>query len=458
MTATPQPVPAPPEPCNVIDVLCKAKESASDSIAQGASNAITDLANGVTEALGTMVKSLGTLWVNVNTPTLIGTGGGADTVAFIRDSTAPYMLALAVVGVMIGGARIAWDQRGQLGLDLLKSLVTLVAVAGAAVPTIFYLVVAADGFSQWIIDQSTQGTDFGANMTVLLALGAGPANPLGSLLVIILGLVAIVASFVQIMLMVARVGMLVILAGVLPLTASFTATDTGKAWLRKAVGWTVAFILYKPAAAVVYATAFRLTGAKVFGDDGSGLINLAVGLVLMVLALIALPALMRFVVPMVSQLSSGGGGGGGMGLALAAAAPTGAAAITKVMRNSGSGGGSSAPGGAASAGPSGSSGPAGPSTAGPAGGPGPVGGAGGAGAAGATGAAGAGAGAAGGGAAAGGAGAGAAAGAAGGPVGIAAGAAVGTVASGALKAGKAAGRAAKGVADDATGDGPSGSS
>ena len=93
------------------------------------------------------------------------------------------------------------------------------------------------------------------------------------------------------------------------------------------IAWLVAFILYKPAAAIVYATAFRLAGSDVFGGDGDELMSAVTGLVLMVLALAALPALMRFVTPMVGALSSGGGGGGGTMAAGAAMAamPTGAA-------------------------------------------------------------------------------------------------------------------------------------
>lgn len=463
MTAVPPPEPNPAVVCGPIDIACKTAQGIGNAVVNGADDAVTNLAEKVTTALGVVVKSLGTLWVNVKTPNLTGGGGGAETVAFLRDSLAPYMVALAIVSVMVGGARLAWERNGQVGKDLLMSLLTLVGIAGAAVAAISALVVAADGFSEWIIATSTANTDFGTNMTVLLGVLVAPANPLGALLVIVLGLVAVIASFVQIMLMVARAGMLVILAGVLPLTASFTTTATGKAWLRKSIGWTIAFIAYKPAAAVVYATAFRLTGSKVFGDDGSGLITLAAGLMLMLLALVALPALMRFVTPVVSQLSSGRGGGSGVGLALAAAAPTGAAAIVKMLRGGGSSSG--APSGSPppaspspDGGPKGSPPPSSPSPqgapksgsgpSGPGGGPGPAGTPGPATAGPAGGAATSGAA-----SSAAGAGAGASAGAVAGPVGMVAGAAL----SGAVNLTKAAGGAARRTADDATGAGPDGS-
>ncbi|MFX7844978.1 hypothetical protein ABTK14_22265, partial [Acinetobacter baumannii] len=84
----------------------------------------------------------------------------------------------------------------------------------------------------------------------LLALTTNPATGgLGALLIIILGLIAILATAFQIVLMIARGGMLVILTGILPLSAAATNTEMGKGWFKKNVGWLVAFILYKPAAA-----------------------------------------------------------------------------------------------------------------------------------------------------------------------------------------------------------------
>ena len=82
----------------------------------------------------------------------------------------------------------------------------------------------------------------------------------GVFILIVLGLVGLIASLVQIVLMVVRSGMLVILAGHPAHHAAFTNTEMGRQWFQKAVGWTIAFILYKPAAAIVYSVAFLLMG------------------------------------------------------------------------------------------------------------------------------------------------------------------------------------------------------
>lgn len=280
-----------------------------------AGDVIKAVAGAIASAVGKVVAALGTLWVRVGTPNLTSSSGGStpsDPVAFLQQHLWWYMTALAVVGVLIGSARMAYQQRGEAGRDVVRGLLVYVAVSGCGVAAIGLVVSASDDFASWVISQSLNGTDFGANITALLGLAGATAlsgNLLGPILVIVLGLVALLSSLLQILLMVVRGGMLVILTGMLP-TAAATAiggTESGKLWLKKATGWLVAFALYKPAAAVVYATAFRLAGSHVFGSGG--VVAVITGLSLMVLALVALPALMRFVTPVVAAVASGSGGG-----------------------------------------------------------------------------------------------------------------------------------------------------
>jgi len=521
--------------CSPLDPVSCVTDVASSAIG----NAIDNMAKAVQEAFGKAVASLGTVWVNIGTPNLTGSGGASSiaagtappnsgnittvlgyatwialavcvvslvilgaiiatrmrageglaavgrvglvlgavvfisgasaivtgllprqpinaggTVAFLQSGLWWYMGAAAVISVIIGAARMAWEQRAEPGRETVKSLLTLVVVAGAGVTVVGLLVAATDSFSVWILDASLDcnvagegSTCFGNNMLQLLALTTNPATSgLGSLLIIILGVIAILATAFQILLMVARGGMLVILTGILPLSASFTNTEMGKSWFRKNVGWLIAFILYKPAAALVYAAAFQLAGTDIFKDDGTGLLAVLTGIMLMVIALFALPSLMRFVTPMVGA-TAGGAAGGALAAGALAGLPSGAAALGRLAsgRSEPSGQDSSS----TSSGPTGNTGGGKTSTtsatntaaqSGAARGGATTGAAAGGGAAG--------------GAAAGGAAAGggaAAAGAAGGPIGIAAGAA--------LDAGKKVGQAAAGAARDlgeqSTGEGGS---
>jgi hypothetical protein len=355
----------------------------------------------------------------------------SPTVSFLQNSLWYYTLAVAVLGVIVAGARMAWEQRADPGKHLVQGLLTLVVVAGAGLSVVGLLTAAADAFSVWILNNSLDctiagdGTCFGESMLTLLSLTSGTTGGLGAVLAIILGVFAVFAALAQVVLMIVRAGALVVLAGMLPIAAAASLSDPQRTMFRKTSAWLLGFILYKPAAAIVYAAAFRLAGSNLFGDDG--LVTVLTGLALMVLALVALPALMRLIVPAVTAVS-GGGSLAGLGLAGAAAAlPTGAAAANRLSSGGGSngtsGGGSGGAGGG-SAGPTGSAGTAG-STGG------------GSGAAGSSGAAGA---------------------AASGGASAAAGAAVPPVAaaSAAMTAASAAGRAARTAAETTTAGGPDG--
>jgi type IV secretion system protein TrbL len=372
----------------------------------------------------------------------MGVGGATDAVGFIQDSLWWYVAGFAVLSVVIAGIRMAWTQRMQPGKEVLQSLLTLVVVSSAGLTGIGLAVSAADGFAVWILDGATD-LAFGENITMMITIGA--STGIGLIALLIIGSIAMLFSYIQIILMVIRGGMLVLLAGIFPIASSFTNTETGRAWFKKCVGWLIAFILYKPAAAIVYAAAFKLTSTNIFEDDGTGLVKILTGLALMAMALVALPALMRFVAPMVAQTS---GGGGGAGMALAAAGGGAALqAATGAIKKSSSGGGM---GGGDGGGNSASTSATGAKTAAKPATPAPS-----TGGAAATGgkaaAAGGGSAAGGGAAAAGGAAAGGAAAAAG-PVGI------GLVAAQKVaQAGKKAADAAKSATADAAGDGPSGS-
>lgn len=315
-----------------------------------------------------------------NSTGLLNNSGG--TVLFLQSATWWIVGIMAVLSLIVGATKMAWEQRMEPGKNVIEAFVTLLVVAGAGTTAIATLVTASDAYSVWVInaslecDVTTDQACFGENISLLLALTSAAPSGLGVILIILLGLLAILGSIFQIGLMVVRSAMLVIGAGLLPAAASFTNTATGKQWFSKLVGWLLAFILYKPAAATVYAAAFHLTGTDVFQDDGSGLYSVTTGLLLMGLALVALPVLMKFCTPMVGALAAGAGGGAM--IAALSALPSGAGAVGQLMNGDGSASGGDAPSGASessgsSPGPSGGSGPEGADATGESGSSGSVG-------------------------------------------------------------------------------------
>jgi hypothetical protein len=258
------------------------------------------------------------------------------------------------------------------------------------------------------------------------------------ILLVVFGLIVLLIVLVQILLMIFREASIVILAGLLQLSAAGTVSRGTSGWFQKVLSWMLTLVAYKPVVATVYATAFLMLGGS--SDDGTLIRHvgpaaggevegatelrwIVMGLAVLVMSIIALPAMMKFFSWTVGQERHGGGGGQALaGAAMSAMYASGAGrsggssaadqanATQQSMRTPGSGGFNN---GGGIGPPTPSAVPATPAGGGAAA---SAGGAGGAGAgAGGAGAAGAGAGAAGAGA-----GAGTAAGAAGGPVGLAA--------------------------------------
>jgi hypothetical protein len=110
--------------------------------------------------------------------------------------------------------------------------------------------------------------------------------------------------------MIFREGAVVILAGQIQLAAAGGFTRLTSGWLPKLTGWMLALIAYKPIAASVYAVAFTL-----MGDNFR---NVIMGLAVMVMALIAMPTLMKFFNWGVGAIASQSNGLGMLGTSAAA--------------------------------------------------------------------------------------------------------------------------------------------
>jgi hypothetical protein len=242
----------------------------------------------VVESVKLVLNSIGTLWLKIDTIPLSQSSG---TVGFVHNQTLWLVVAAGAVSMIFGGAQLAWHQRGEPAREVAKSLVTLLVVSAGGVAIVSALVQIADGLAQDVINARLKedGSTFATRMGELVT---NPLDGTGLAIVLVFGVTAIITCFVQIIMMIVRNGMLVLLVSVLPLAAAATNTEMGKAWFKKVISWLIAFIVYKPVAALIYAAALALAG----NDDGN-MMKVITGVVMMILAVIALPALIRLVAP-----------------------------------------------------------------------------------------------------------------------------------------------------------------
>jgi hypothetical protein len=110
-----------------------------------------------------------------------------------------------------------------------------------------------------------------------------------------------VSSLAQFGLMLIRGPVLVLLCGAWPVTAANAVTKEGGEAFRRMTAWLASWSLYKLVAAVIYATAFAMVGDS---KDEQGTVE---GCLLLVVAIVALPSLMRLITPAAHAIASGGG-------------------------------------------------------------------------------------------------------------------------------------------------------
>ena len=410
--------------CHFYELTCKAGEAA----AKAGDDIVSKWAEHVTTGVNKTLVSLGTIWVNVKT----NVGGDESVASFIQEHQRWLTIVIAIVSLVFAAMQMAWRQRMEPLQEAQGGLLRLIVV-GAAFPTITQLMLEiGDLYSPWIIEQAGSKDD-GKFLTKILDMGLFQTGQLGMIMLIVGGLIALLSNIVQVFLMFVRSGLLTLLTGFSPLAAAASTTAWGKQWFNKYVAWTMAFVAFKPTASTVYAASLKLLSGDSYSfTDDIG--KFLMGIIFLILAIVALPSLVMFLVPVTANIGSGGSGAGGMVGGMLA---TGAVNVAnRSIRRGGSGGGG---GGGSSSRP-----PSQPQSTQAPTGAAPIGGA-------SSGAASSGA-AAGGGA---GAGAGAAGGGAAGAAGGAGAAAGGPVAAGIVAGAKVVGAgvgAARSVADQSTGN------
>ena len=291
------------------------------------------------------VRLVTTGWTRIPSGALLS-GDGA--ISGLRYYTSWFVGVLAVGALIFAGARIVYEGKGQEALNLVRRMGVLVLSSAASLTALQLLASAGDAYSNWILDQAATPY-FGASAAALGTALITSLQGLGAIVEIFLAFALIAALISQLLMMLARVGVLALLAGLLPVAAAAALSRTGEQMLKRYGAWMVAFMLYKPVAATIFATAYWLMQPSL-GDPKRNAWSLLVGLALMGAAVFALPALLRLVQPVVGAAVDASHGGSGVALAAAGGAvASGAMEIggqLRSMSGSGGSGGGEAPAGA----------------------------------------------------------------------------------------------------------------
>ena len=333
------------EDCDFWDGGCKLVNAIRGTIVESWRDSISD-------ALGEALKTLGSFWIEVKTPEV----DTNDSIAAWMNAYLEPVAAVTAVGCLIGaGIQLALARDGGTAQlqNLVMGIVKMIGVSFIFIPFAGLAHTFSDAISIWIIKAAMGADDknFGKNIITI-----GAAVPAG--IVVFAGLIALVVTIMQIGLMYARAAMLILICSIVPVVGSTMTTKTGLNWWKRLFGWWVAFVLYKPVASIIYAIAFKLfekkdiLGEHSFDDLGTFLM----GIMLLIFATLALPALISFLSPVIEGAAplSGGGAMGMLKMPEGSSQPTGARNVNSSNSSSSGGGGGGGQNSSSSSGGSGS--------------------------------------------------------------------------------------------------------
>jgi hypothetical protein len=316
-----------PTLCIVSPALCAVQQGVGDAISGAASDGFKQAAETIFSGYDDIMKQFLTSWVGQGF--LVNLDNNATH--WFQDTSLPITVTLLVLGLVVAGARTMFAQRGEPFQEAMHALARVILVTSLGTAFVEVMVWGGDAYAGWILKVS--GTDATGGY---VAAGFAASSP-G--LALIFGLIGILAVGLQWVIMFIRQAMLLLLSAFWPLTASYAMLRQGQSAFEKVTGWIIAFIIYSPLAASIYAFAWRLKN----GQDGPG--GVLYGLMLIILAVVALPAIMRLIGPATAAM--GNAIGGAMALGMTAAAVSAGVAIGAAVATGGTSVGAGAGGGAA---------------------------------------------------------------------------------------------------------------
>ncbi len=266
------------------------------------------IAQSAGEAAGNMLVEALTWWVR--TPSV---DPNSDTIRALQGSTMPVVGLILTASILAQAIRMTLSRKKDPAVAVALGLLRYAVVNAVALALLALALKAGDDLASALVGQAM--TDFTARFKGLLTAQVITNHfslLLVSLLFFLLSLAQWVLGFLR------QAGVLV-LAVMLPLAASGSINDSTKGWLSKLIPWLIALVCYKPMAAMIYKVGFTMLGT---GQDFSTIMT---GLMVLVLAVIALPAMLRFF--SWAQVSTSGGGAGGV-LAAGAVGAVGLAQLT----------------------------------------------------------------------------------------------------------------------------------
>ena len=241
-----------------------------------------------------MIGNALTFWVGTET-----VNPDSPAVQNLQRYTVPISAVILTGSVMVQGIRMMLSRKKDPLIAVAVDLIRYAVVSAIGLTTLALGVRAADAIAQALVDQGLN--DYAERMKGIFTQGI---DTNGAFSLLLLALVGFLLGMLQWLLAFFRTAGLLVLAALLTLAAARAE------WTKRIVAWALTLVAYKPMAAMIYVIGFQLMG------DGQDVSTRLTGLMVLALAAVAMPAMMRFF----AWSGGAASGGSGVGGALAAGA------------------------------------------------------------------------------------------------------------------------------------------
>ncbi|WP_157227880.1 hypothetical protein [Nocardia asiatica] len=247
---------------------------------------------GSTSAFGLVM----TFWMSVPIPSLTD----STAITGIRNLTWEIQIVALAFGIGTAAIRVAIARRHAVaeGADETARMLFRTLFSIWTLPALVILLHrVGDSFSIWVIQQAADGDP---TQKVTAIAWIDDKTGLGPVVSLVLAGVALFGSVAQLIALLIREAVLAIAVAVSPIAAAASATGTGRQTWSSLIGYTVSALLFKPVASLLYAFAFWAASSNTATDA-------VVGAVLLAIAGVSMPALVRVITPAAASISAGGG-------------------------------------------------------------------------------------------------------------------------------------------------------
>jgi type IV secretion system protein TrbL len=276
--------PPPPAECGTFDLACQAGEavgSAFDAV-------VIQIARGAAD----LVVAASTWWVQTDSINPLD-----SAVLAAQGATAPVVAAIMVGSILVQAIRMILLRKAEPLITAATGLLRYAIVSALGLTLLQAGLRAGDAFAVQLLDGAANNFAFLMRDILTTEQDSGFA-------VLLMSLIAAVLGLVQWLMMMLRQ------AGLLVLAALLTLAATNRKWLNQIIPWVIGIAVYKPAAALIYYIGFSYLSSPSSNNPG-GTTTMLTGCMVLLLAVIAMPVLLKFFSWSGTQLNGASGGGSG---------------------------------------------------------------------------------------------------------------------------------------------------